>query len=172
MAGSWVFALCLVGCGDDDGGGGGDASDASCAIGATLSGDVEDSISVSDNAACLVSFSFDSGIDAGLTTLSAAYSIQIGIDGITEGQTGAGFPTQIGVTMDSGPRYSTSATGCSATVTEHDLIETRTSELGEEREYGVVGTASCTEPAVREDGAAGQITLSDVAFHIPVTWSD
>ena len=168
--GLWVLACALFGCGDDDGGGDG-SSDSSCGIGVTLSGDVNQTLDVDDNAACVVSFSYDAGINAGLTTLSANLSIQIGIDAVMEGQTGSGFPTEMGVTLDNGPSYSTSPTGCSATITEHEREGTQTGELGE-RDYRVVGTATCTEPAVREDGMAGQITLSNISYVIPAVWSD
>jgi hypothetical protein len=169
--GLWVLAFALFGCGDDDGDGGDGASDESCAIGVTLSGDVNQTLSANDDAACIVSFSYDSGIDAGLTTLSADLSIQVGIDAVTEGQTGSGFPTEMGVTLDNGPSYSTSPTGCSATITEHEREGTGTGELGE-RDYRVVGTATCTEPALREDGTAGQILLSNISYVIPAVWSD
>jgi hypothetical protein len=172
QVGSWVIAIFLFGCGGDDEGGGDAASDTACAMGITVSGDFEGSLDMNDDQACIVSFSIDSGIDAGFATLSAGFSPRIGIGDVMEGQTGAGFPTEIALTIDDGPSYSTSQTGCSATITEHELLRTRTDELGEERDYHVVGTATCTEPALREDGMAGQITLSNVTFEIPAIWTD
>src|SRR5262245_24882645 len=171
-AGTLLLALFLVACSDDDDEGGGDgSSDSSCGIGVTLSGDEEDTYGVNDSAGCAAPFSFESGIDAGIAPIGAGLSFQIAIAVVTEGQTGSGFPTEMGVTIDGGPSYSTSQTGCSATITEHALENTEVSTLGE-RDYRVVGSATCTEPALREDGMTGQILFSNITFHIPVVWSD
>jgi hypothetical protein len=160
----------LVGCGDDDGGGD-TVSDSDCALGITLSGDVEKSVSVNDSAACLVAHSFESGIIAGLTVLGSGFSIQINVQDVTEGQTGSGFPMEVGVNIDDGPGYNTPLPGCSASITEHAFNGTVENEIGEQREYRVIGSASCTEQAVRED-APGELTLTNVVFHIPGIWTD
>lgn len=91
---------------------------------------------------------------------------------MTEGQTGAGFPTEIEVTREDDRRYSTSAIGCSSTITEHELERTQMTSLGEERDYRLVGTATCTEPALPEDGGSGQVSIADVAFVFTAIWGD
>ena len=168
----WAFGFLLSACGGDDDGDGGE-SEASCAMGATLTGDVEKSFSADDDsAACLVSHSFDSGLFASFAPDFSGLSMSVDIANVTEGQTGSGFPTEIGVVREDERRYATSASGCSATITEHELEGTEMTEIGEERLYHLVGTASCSEPALPEDGGSGQITIADVAFVFTAVWGD
>lgn len=164
----FAFAACG---GDDDGDGG--TSEATCGMGATLTGDVNESFSADeDSAACLVSHSFDSGLFASFAPDFSGLSMSLDIANVTEGQTGSGFPTEIGVVREDERRYATSASGCSATITEHELESTEMSSIGEERLYHLVGTATCTEPALPEDGMSGQITIADVAFVFTASWGD
>jgi hypothetical protein len=142
-------------------------------MGATLTGDVEKGFGADDDsAACLVSHSFDSGLFASFAPDFSGLSLSLDIANVTEGQTGSGFPTEIGVTREDERRYSTSPAGCSATLTEHELEGTETTEIGEERLYHVVGTAACTEPALPEDGGSGQVSIADVAFVFTAVWRD
>ena len=117
-------------------------------------------------------FPFGSNIDVVYAPGRAVSTIVLAIGDVTEGEVGGGFPTAVGIRLEDDSRYETSATGCSATVTEHELENTEMSEIGELRNYGVVGTASCTEPALRSDGTSGQISLANVAFRIPAVWRD
>ena len=168
----WAFGFALSACGGDGDGDGGE-SEASCAIGARLTGDVEESFSADDDsAACLVSHSFDSGLFASFAPDFSGFSMSLDIANVTEGQTGSGFPTQVGVIREDGRQYSTSASGCSATISEHELESTVMSEIGEERLYHLVGTATCAEPALPGDGGSGQITIADVAYVFTAIWGD
>lgn len=163
-----VLAVLLPACGGDDDGDGGE-SEASCAVGATLTGDVNKSFTADDDsAACLVSHSFDSGLFASFAPDFSGLSMSLDIANVTEGQTGSGFPTEIGVVREDERRYATSPSGCSATITAHELV----ADSGEERDYHLVGTATCTEPALPEDGGSGQITIADVAYVFTAVWSD
>lgn len=162
----------LFACGGDDDGDGGEP-EPTCAIGATLTGDVERRISVDEEStACLVSQSFDSGIFASFAPDLSGLSLAIDIANVTEGQTGSGFPTEIEVTSEDDRRYSTSPSGCTSTITEHSLQDSQMSELGEERNYRLVGTATCTEPALPDDGGSGQVSITDVAFVFTAFWGD
>ena len=167
-----VLAVLLPACGGDDDEDGGE-SEASCAVGATLTGDVNKSFTADDDsAACLVSHSFDSGLFASVAPDFRGLSMSLDIANVTEGQTGAGFPTEIGVIREDERRYATTASGCSATITEHELVDTKMTDLGEERDYRLVGTATCTEPALPEDGGSGLIRIADVAYVFSAVWSD
>ena len=171
MVASLVSCVLLACGGGDDGDG--SETEPSCAIGATLTGDVERRISGDeDSAACLVSQSFDSGLFASFAPDFSGLSMAIDIANVTEGQTGAGFPTEIEVTREDERRYSTSMSGCSSTITEHELEGTQMSDIGEQRDYRLVGTATCTEPALPDDGGSGQVSIADVVFVFTAFWGD
>ena len=167
-----VLALLLVACGGDDDAGGGSESKPSCAFGATLSGDVLGTFDANKDLACLISHSFESGIDVVFITGEGASTVELGIDDVTEGQTGTAFPATIRLSLEDGGDYATPTGGCTATVTEHQLEKTEMSAIGELRHYQVAGAAVCAEPAISSAPETGAITFDDVTFRIPAVWRD
>jgi hypothetical protein len=164
-----ALGLLLVACGGD-GDGGGDGSKPICSIGVTLSGDVDARFDVDDDMSCLISHSFDSGIELSYIPAQEVSNIELDIAEITEGETGANFPATVVVHLDVGTRYSVGA--CTAEITEHRPDGTETTSIGELRNYVVVGTASCTEPALPPPPATGTIEVGALSFRIPATWRD
>jgi hypothetical protein len=163
-----ILSLLLLGCGDDE-----PAPEPrpNCAIGVTLTGDVEATFSTRDEAGCGTQHSFDSGLDVAFIPARDISGIDLRIDEVTESETGGPFPTRVIVTTESVRRYGTTPTGCAVELTEHDLERTEDSEIGEQRHYRVAGTGSCSEPAVPTD-MMGQVSLSDFTFFFSVTWRD
>ncbi|HEX6277122.1 MAG TPA: hypothetical protein VFZ53_28975 [Polyangiaceae bacterium] len=164
-----ALGFLLVGCGGD-GDGGGDASKPICSIGVTLAGDVEARFDVDDDVSCLIAHSSGSGIELSYIPAEEVSTIELDIAEVTEGETGADFPMTVVVNLDAGTRYTTGA--CTATLTEHRLDGTETTSIGELRNYVVVGTGSCAEPALPPAPATGSIELGALSFRIPATWRD
>jgi hypothetical protein len=166
-----LLALTLVGCGGDEEGDG-EEPKPSCSFGATLSGDVSASLSDADDAACLIAHSFGAGIDVVFAIASDVSSIELGIDDVAESEIGDGFPASIRINLDAGPRYATPVAACTANISEHELESTETSNIGEMRNYRVIGTATCTEPAFSAEPAGGAILIGGASFRIPAVWRD
>jgi hypothetical protein len=163
-----VIPLSLLGCGDDEPV---PKPKPNCAIGVTLTGDIEVTLNEEDEAACGTQHSFDSGLEVAFIPGRDISGIELRIGEVTEGETGGPFPTRVNVSTEEVRRYGTSPTGCAVELTEHYLERTEDSELGEQRHYRVAGTGSCSEPAVPSD-MMGQISVSDFEFYFSVTWRD
>ena len=117
----------------------------------------------------VVTGSVRSGIWAEFTPIRDGVTIGLDIADVTEGEAGSGFPTEARVTGTDNREYAILGTPCSAAITEHSREGTASSG---ERNYRVVGTAACTEPAVAVDADPGQILLGNIAFIIPAFWND
>ncbi len=58
-----------------------------------------------DDAACLTQHSFDSGLDVTFGALGGKGLLELGIDGVAEGETGEGYAAEVGVTSGDSQRW-------------------------------------------------------------------
>lgn len=161
--------LGLIGCGGDgDGDGSMNSISGTCGVRAEVSGAATFNYSGGDEAACLTQHSSGAGIELNFVSTAPKGSLEIWIDELLEGQTGSGFQARVAVTA----AKVWQSTTCVASVSEHRLLSTEASSLGELRHYQVSGDGSCPEALapVRDPGEA--ITIQPFAFRAQVVWRD
>jgi hypothetical protein len=165
----WCCSLPACGSDDDHKSAGSDAL-GSCGVEAQLSGGSSLRFTGNDDAACATQHSFDSGLEVMFVGVSADGSLELQIADVTEGETGADFTTRVIVVDAANERFQ--ANDCLTSVSEHDLLETETSNIGELRHYQVGGEGSCPSPLTPLNAAVGEATLGSFAFRAQFTWRD
>ena len=175
MAWVAIAAWLLIGCGggdDDDGGASADGSggfsrDTTCGVALALGGALDLTVAPSRSAAaCATQTSFDTGIDAGFVFAEGALDhVELVIDDVHEGETGASFPAHVTIVHDDGREWS--AQDCSAAISQHEHVGP--GELGWER-YRVVGSVACEAPLPEEDGAKPALELESLRFVATISW--
>jgi hypothetical protein len=83
--------------------------------------------------------------------------------------TGEDYEAEVSVTDDDAGRFQSG--DCAVAITEHQLVETEDSVLGELRHYQVSGEGACTSALVSASGDS-EATLADFAFRARFTWRD
>ncbi len=165
--GTALLCLAITACGggDDDG----DASSAStCALRAEVSGGASIRFTGKDDTACLTQHSFDSGLDVSFSGLGGTGLLELGIDGVAEGEKGDGYATQVGVTSADSQRWR--GMSCVVSITEHELVEVEASEIGELRHYQVAGSGRCAEPLESVPAGSEPVTVDAFSFRAQFTW--
>jgi len=123
-----------------------------------------------NDAACATQHSFDTGLDGVFVGTNAKGTLELVVDDVTEGETGSDYPTRITVTSPAKERWQ--GTGCLASITEHRLVKTEASEIGELRHYQVGGEGSCSKPLESVPAGSDAVTLGPFAFRAEFTWRD
>lgn len=140
-----VAVCCLIACGNlGDSDAGSAAGLGTCGLRTHLSGGVMVSFTGQDDAACLTQHSFDEGLDVDFIHTSTKVTVSFAIADVTEGETGDQYPTQVRVTSDTG-RWESDA--CTMSISEHELLQTEASAIGELRHYQVSGQGACEHAA-------------------------
>lgn len=167
-----MLALCcsLAACGrDGDGGHSDTASLGTCGLKADVTGGASLQFSGDDNVACATQHSFDSGLEVLFVHVESRASLELKIGAVTEGETGSDFVTRVIVSAYE-QRFQGNA--CLTTITEHELLETEASAIGELRHYQVSGEGSCPDALSPEQAEVGEATLDSFAFRAQFTWRD
>jgi hypothetical protein len=123
-----------------------------------------------DDAACATQHSFDTGLEVLFIGTNAQGSLELVVDDVTEGEVGSDYPTHVVVTNPASERWQSSR--CRASISEHRLVETELSEIGELRHHRVSGDGSCAEPLERTPAGGDSVTLGPFAFRAAFTWRD
>lgn len=162
----------LSGCGDGGGDGNGSPSSSlgTCGIRADVTGGTTIHFTGANDAACATQHSFDTGLDAAFLGLNAKGTLELIVDSVTEGATGDDYPTRIVVTSPAKERWQSAA--CLASISEHRLVKTEASAIGELRHYQVSGEGACTDPLAATPAGPDPVTLSTFAFRAQFTWRD
>lgn len=121
------------------------------------------------DAACLTVQSIDSGLDGIFTGTNAKGSVEVIVEEVTEGETGD-FATRVVVTSTAREKWQSD--GCSTNLSEHHLLRTEMSSLGEVRHYQVSGNGSCSAPLASVPAGKDAVTLGPLAFRAEFTWRD
>jgi hypothetical protein len=138
--------------------------DRSCGIDVTMNGHLDTGLSAASSVACVVPFAYDEGID--VEYVPQGHDLQrvnLVVDGVTKGMTGAGFPATIRV--DDGSETWTSEP-CTVSIDEHDFEAAV--EFGEQ--YRIRGKGQCAAPLTAATAGTGTLTLGPFEFVVRVTW--
>lgn len=154
-----VLGGLLVGCEEE-------SPESTCSLAVALTGDVSATLTSGASVGCVIQHSLDAGIDVAYVPIDEGElkSVDLVIDEITKGQTGAGFPASVRVRREDGSVYATAA--CTVDVEEHE--SRGPVELGEA--FRVAGKGSCAAPAMAED--SGTVSVAPFEFVVQVTWRD
>lgn len=165
--GTALLCLGITACGGGEDNG--DASsESTCALRAEVSGAAAIRFTGKDDAACLTQHSFDSGLDVSFSGLGGKGVLELDIDGVGEGETGEDYAAEVWVRSGDGQRWR--GASCTATITEHDLLEIEASEIGELRHYQVVGNGHCEEPLESVPAGEEPVTVDAFSFRAQFTW--
>jgi hypothetical protein len=170
------IALCVSvsACGgSDDGnadGGNGSSSLGICGIKADVAGGTAIEFTGNDDAACATPHSFDSGLDAIFIGTNAKGTLELVVDDVTEGETGSDYPTRITITSTAKEHWQ--GAGCLTSLSEHRLVRTEASALGELRHYQVSGEGSCRTPLDSVPAGGDAVNIGPFAFRAEFTWRD
>jgi hypothetical protein len=173
-----VLCLTVSACGnsgDSGGGAGGGGSTSSsslgtCGIRADVAGGTAIQFTGKDDAACATEHSFDTGLDGSFIGTDAKGTLELIVDDVAEGKTGSDFPTRIVVTSPAKERWQ--GTGCLTSISEHHLVKTEASEIGELRHYQVSGEGTCAKPLDSVPTGGDAVTLGPFTFRAQFTWRD
>jgi hypothetical protein len=137
--------------------------DATCAAIVELRGGVELEVTPTTTIQCVGQPSRGAGLYIGFVppTVGVFHQVDVMINDVTRGETGAGFATE--VLIAKGTTYRTSS--CTATIREHR--ETGPASIG--AYFHVIGSVSCTAPAISPDVAA-TVTVERLEFATVVIW--
>lgn len=166
-----LLAACgSLACGSsaDGGQGGSTAGLGTCGLRASVSGALAATFTGQDDAACLTQHSFDESLDVDFIHTSADVSLGLSVAAVLEGETGE-YQTQVSVTSEDGGRFA--SLDCTTSITEHRLVETEASVLGELRHYQVSGEGACAS-ALESASDESEVTLADFGFRAQFTWRD
>jgi len=122
----------------------------------------------SNDAACATQHSFSSGLEAVFVGNGAKGAIELVIANVTEGETGGDYPTRLELSNGAGESWKSD--DCLTSITEHELLRTEETELGEFRIYRVVGEGRCAEPLGSVTAGGNAAVLDSFAFHAEFTW--
>ena len=153
-----LYAL-IVGCEDED------DAESTCAIAVDLAGDITAKLTNDSSVACLTPFAFDEGFEVGYapTADGDLDSLELVVDTVTRGQTGAGFTATVRINHQDNSRYA--AAGCTVEIETHE--SRGPVEFGES--FRITGKGECPAPATRSDGP-GEVTIAPFSFVAVVTW--
>jgi hypothetical protein len=164
-----AIASCnLLACSSSGDGTGSAAELSSCGLRTSLGGAVSASFTGHDDVACLTQHSFDSGLDVDFVQPSSKITVTVTLEDVVEGETGEQYPAQVRVTSDAGT-WQTDA--CAMSLSEHRLLRTEASMIGELRHYQVSGRGSCSEPLHATSGLA-DTSVAELEFRAQFTWRD
>lgn len=141
-----------------------------CGLAAQLSGSVMASFSGNDDAACVTSHSFDQGVNAGFLHVDSKYTLQLDIPEVEEGQAGS-FAASVRFANQTNQAFSSD--DCRVDLSEHTLVNSEASELGELRHYQLTGHAWCDsalEPVSTD--TSGSVEIGEFDFRVQITWRD
>jgi hypothetical protein len=166
-----VSCCSLAACGsDDDHKAAGSDALGSCGVAARLTGGSSLHFTGDDDAACATQHSFDSGLEVTFVGLSGEGSLELQIADVTEGETGADFKTRVIVVDAANERFQ--GNDCLTSVSEHHLLETEASTIGELRHHQVSGQGTCPRPLTPLNAEVGEAALGSFAFRAQFTWRD
>lgn len=174
-----LTVLCLTvsacgnsGTGGDGSGGGGNGSTTlgTCGIRADVTGGTAIQFTGKDDAACATQHSFDAGLDGLFIGTNAKGTLELIVDDVAEGQTGSDYPTRVVVTSPTKEHWQ--GTDCLTSISEHRLVNTEASEIGELRHYQVSGEGTCTKPLDPVPTGGDAVTIGPFAFRAEFTWRD
>jgi hypothetical protein len=154
-----LLVACLVGCEDEP-------SESTCTLALASSGDFSAELTKGSSVGCTTLQSSGAGIDVTYTPVDdpAIASVDLVIDEVTKGQTGADFPATVTVHHDDGRAYT--ASDCTVAIDGHE--SRGPAEFGET--FAVHGTGTCASAATESGG--GNLTLGSFEFDVQVTWAD
>ena len=143
---------------------------ADCGLRSEISGGTTIRFTGQNDVSCTTLHSSGTGLDAVFTGIDAKGSLELVIDDVTEGQTGADFPTRITVT--STKRENWQGKACLSSISEHHLLSTEASAIGELRHYQVTGAGTCTTELDSFPAGGETTTVGPFAFRAKFTWRD
>ena len=176
LALGFVSSACSSsGKGNDDGGGGegnepSGSSLGTCGLRSEVSGGTTIHFTGQDDVSCTTLHSSGTGLDAIFSGLDAKGSLELIVDDVTEGQTGSDFPTRVVVTSTARDKWQ--GTECSASLSEHHLLSTEASAIGELRHYQVTGVGTCSTDLDSFPAGGTATTVGAFAFRAQFTWRD
>lgn len=168
-----LLGITPMACGDGADGepGAHSSSLGSCGLRAELRGGKILNFTGNDDAACVTQHSFDTGLDATFVALDGAGRLELGVDGIAEGETGEGYATRVAVAAGtSGERWAGS--GCVTSVVEHRLVTSEASSIGELRHYQVGGEGVCAAALAPVTDGVEPVSVGPFTFRAQITWRD
>ncbi|HWA73064.1 MAG TPA: hypothetical protein VG937_12035 [Polyangiaceae bacterium] len=146
------------------------ASLGTCALRAQVTGGTTIQFTGSNDAACATLHSSETGLDAVFIGADAKGTLELVVEQVTEGGTGVDYPTRVLVTSTAKDHWQGS--DCLTSITEHRLLKSEASELGELRHYQVSGHGSCSAPLDAMPTGPEAVTLGSFAFRAEFTWRD
>lgn len=173
LASSFAHTACSSGTSGSEDANSGDPSSAvhgSCGLRSEVTGGTTIQFTGRDDAACATLNSFDTGLDAVFIGTAAKGTLELVVDQVTEGATGLDYPTRALVTSTAKEHWQGS--DCLTSISEHRLLRSEASELGELRHYQVSGTGSCSAPLEATPAGPAAVTVGDFAFRAEFTWRD
>jgi hypothetical protein len=163
------IAFALVACGDSrKGSGNGEEPTWECSFSITLGGEITETIDADEGPSCSVTQRSGSGISVDIDPGGDAPSLALFVRDVTEGEVGEFAAFFEIFSRDLQQRFV--APGCSVRLTEHELVDTEQSDVGEIRTYRVVGSGTCAGDAVDANGSGRLLTLSDFEFRMMSIW--
>jgi hypothetical protein len=167
-----LLAICVAISACSDGGSDSQKSGAlgTCGIRADVTGAVAIQFTGRDDAACATQHSTDTGLDAMFIGIDAKGTLEVTVDAVTEAETGSAFPTSIVVISPAKEHWQGSA--CVTSISEHRLLNSESSALGELRHYQVSAEGTCSEPLEASPPGAASVTLGPFSFRAEFTWRE
>jgi len=175
-----VLGLASSACGSsaDKGrnGGGGEGNEPSgsslgtCGLRSEVSGGATIHFTGQNDVSCTTLHSSSTGLDAIFSGLNAKGSLELIVDDVTEGQTGSDFPTRIVVTDTA--RANWQGSDCLTSISEHHLLSTEASAIGQLRHYQVTGVGTCNTDLDSLPAGDTAATVGPLAFRAEFTWRD
>jgi hypothetical protein len=160
--------------GNDGGGGEGNEPSGSslgtCGLRSEVSGGATIHFTGQNDVSCATLHSSGTGLDAVFSGLDAKGSLELVVDDVTEGETGSDFPSRIVVTSTA--RETWQGTGCLTSLSEHHLLSTEASTIGELRHYQVTGVGTCPTDLASFPAGGVATTVGPFAFRAEFTWRD
>lgn len=141
-----------------------------CAVQAEVTGGTTITFTGKNDAACATLTSSERGLDMIFIGENAKGTLEVIVDDVAEGETLADYPAKVVVTSTAKEHWQ--GAGCVASLSEHRLVKTDASELGELRHYQVSGAGTCREPLDSVPTGNAAVTLDAFAFRAEVTWRD
>lgn len=163
-----IVSCHLLACGSSGDSTGSAAELSTCGLRTSFGGGVSASFTGHDDVACLTQHGFDAGLDADFVHPSSKVTVSLAIDDVVEGETGEHFPTHLRVMSDAGAWQSDA---CAMSLSEHHLLQTEASTIGELRHYQVSGHGSCSEP-LHGAGGLADTSVAELEFRAQFTWRD
>jgi hypothetical protein len=170
MRSCFAFLALVTGLGCSAEGNSGAAALGTCGVAAQLSGAANASFSGNDDAACVTAHSFDTGVNAGFLHVDSKYTLQLDLPEVGEGEVGA-FMAAVRFSNQSNQAWNSD--DCQVDLSEHALVKTEASELGELRHYQLSGHGWC-DSALEPVGtdSAGSVEIGEFDFRVSITWRD